>query len=90
MSTIDEKVAAFHRYRVTREELQAARNLHNYAGAALELATIRDRVAELGSQHDPLASMLAAIGINQESPEYEKLRDFGNAVGHFILTGRAK
>ena len=43
-------------HRKTEKELAYQR--YNYAGCALELAGIKERLAEIKSQHDPLATLL--------------------------------
>ena len=45
---------------------EAAKNLYNYAGANLELMTIRHRFAEIRSQHEPLASIIGDTGTTRE------------------------
>ena len=45
------------KYFTTTAELEAARNLYNYAGSNLTLKQIRNRLAELKSQHEPLNSL---------------------------------
>lgn len=46
--------SAFMHYQLALAEKKMAYEQYNYAGAALELATIRCRLAEIVSQHEPL------------------------------------
>jgi hypothetical protein len=56
--SVTDPSAAFSRYMLAQEERRTAYERYNYAGAALELARIRERLAEIGSQSEPLASLL--------------------------------
>jgi len=62
-----------------RTERESAYNLYNYAGQKLELASIKERLAEIESQHEPIATLLT-----------EKLseRDRLCAIAFYVVIGR--
>jgi hypothetical protein len=62
-----------------RTEKESAYNLYNYAGAKLELASIRERLAEIESQHDPIADLLT-----KKMSERERLC----AIAFYVVIGR--
>lgn len=70
---------SFVHYMQAQAETRAARHQHDYAGAALELAQIRERLAEIASQHEPLAALLAA-------PMGERDRLY--AAAFYVVVGR--
>ena len=49
-----------------QKESEAACNLYNYAGQKLQLAKIKERLAFLRSQHEPLASFIQDKGITRD------------------------
>ena len=49
-----------------QKEKEAAYNLYNYAGRRLELAQIKERLAHLRSQQEPLGSFIKGKGISRE------------------------
>jgi hypothetical protein len=76
--SMDDLAAPF-RYAKAKAEKQAAYERYNYAAAALELAEIRERFAELYSQWDPINA------IKESSvEEREKLA----AAAHYVVYGR--
>ena len=52
----------FGNYRLALAEEREARERMNYAGAALELASIKARLAEIRSQADALNGMVVLVG----------------------------
>jgi uncharacterized protein YaaN involved in tellurite resistance len=72
-------LAAPFRYSQAQAEKKAAYEHYNYASAALELATIKERFAELYSQWDPV-NKIKDSGLE----EREKLC----ASAYYILYGR--
>ena len=78
MSTLDSVVSAM-RYRIALEETNGARHQRDYAGAHLDLCQIRERLAEIESQHEPLASLLDA-----KMGERERLC----AAAFYVVIGR--
>ena len=69
----------FANYQTAKAEAQAAYERRNYAGAALELARIKERLAEMASQHEPLASLRDA-----DMTERDRLY----AAAHYAVVGR--
>ena len=51
-------IVTFPEYMICRERRATARERHNYAGAALELASIKERLAEIGCQVEPLDGLM--------------------------------
>jgi len=49
-----------------QKESEAAYNLYNYAGQKLQLAKIKERLAFLRSQHEPLATFLKDKNMTRE------------------------
>jgi hypothetical protein len=49
---------SFQAYLLAQQETKTAYELYNYASAALENAKIKERLAEIKSQHEPLASLI--------------------------------
>ena len=47
----------FAMYQKARAETSAARASFNHSSVALQLAEIRERLAEMASQHEPLAAL---------------------------------
>lgn len=78
MSKINELAAPF-RYSQARAEKNAAYERYNYAGAALELATIKERFAELYSQWDPINKI-------KELPIEERAKLCASA--YYVMHGR--
>ena len=64
------------RYFHTKSDTEAARNLYNYAGSHLENARIKERLAEIESQHAPLSNLRGAN------------RDEAYAVSFYVVVGR--
>jgi hypothetical protein len=69
----------FAKYQTAKAEAKAAYELYNYAGIALELAQIKERLAEMASQHEPLAALRDA-----EMSERDRLY----AAAHYAVVGR--
>jgi hypothetical protein len=67
------------RYRIAKAEKEKAYERYNYAGSALELATIRERFAEIYSQWDPINKI-------KESSMDE--RDKLCAAAYYVIMGR--
>lgn len=80
----------FSSYANRRNITEAAVQAHNYAGQKLENARIHERLAELKSQHDPLASLIATLpnAPYPHSPEYTELREAIYAAAFFVVIGR--
>jgi hypothetical protein len=76
--SMDDLAAPF-RYVNAKAEKKAAYERYNYASAALELAEIRERFAELYSQWDPLNAIK-----DSALDEREKLA----AAAHYVVMGR--
>lgn len=74
----DSWVASF-RYQTAQAEKKTAYERYNYAGAALELAIIRERFAELYSQFDPVEKIKAMKGDE---------RDRLCASAYYVMYGR--
>ena len=66
-------------YFTAQEKKKAAYQQYNYAGAHLENCQIFERLAEIKSQHDPLASLL-------EKPMSERDRLY--AAAFYVVVGR--
>lgn len=69
----------FGNYMKAQAEKRAAYERYNYAGAALETAQIKERLAEIKSQHEPLNGLLAA-------PMSERDRLY--AAAFYVVVGR--
>ncbi len=69
----------FSNYMNARTEKESAYNLYNYAGVKLELAQIKERLAEIESQHDPIADLLT-----KKMSERERLC----AIAFYVVIGR--
>ena len=69
----------FQNYLLQQERKNAAYQRYNYASVALENAQIKERLAEIKSQHEPLASLL-------EKPLSERDRLY--AAAFYVVVGR--
>lgn len=69
-------MSEFMEYQLKIAEVTAAQNQYNYAGAALELARVRKRLAEIDSQHAPLCNLK------------ESTRKESYAVAFYCVVGR--
>lgn len=69
----------FGHYMTAQAEKRAAYERYNYAASALETAQIKERLAEIKSQHNPLAALLAL-------PLSERDRLF--AAAFYVVVGR--
>lgn len=76
-------------YFKAQAETQAAKNLASYAHAKVELCQIYERLAELKSQHEPLASMANKIvAENPKGASYEVVRAALYSAAFFAVIGR--
>jgi hypothetical protein len=75
----DKAMDDFGNYMKAQAEQRAAYERYNYAGAALENAQIKERLAEIKSQHEPLAGLLA-----QPLSERDRLY----AAAFYVVVGR--
>lgn len=66
-------------YFAAQTEKRRAYAAYNYAGADLELAEIKERLAEIRSQHEPLAKICGANSA---------LREQMIAVAFYVVVGR--
>ncbi len=62
-------------------ETEAARQLYNYAGVKLELCKIKERLAEIESQHEPISAVLKYGGNISH-------RDMIIRVAEYVVIGR--
>ena len=69
----------FQNYMLAQAEAKAAYQQYNYAGSALNNARIMERLAQIKSQHEPLASLL-----DTRLSERERLY----AAAYFVAIGR--
>ena len=69
----------FAQYQTAKAEARAAYERYNYASTALELARIKERLAEMASQHEPLAALR-----DEAMTERERLY----AAAHYAVVGR--
>lgn len=69
----------FLHYMNAQEKTRTAYERYNYAGTALENARIHERLAEIKSQHEPLASLL-----NEKLSGRERLY----AAAFYVVFGR--
>ena len=80
MTKLDiESLVAPARYQLAQAEKRTAYERYNYAGAALELAQIRERLAELYDQQEPIATIQ-----KREGDERNKLC----ASAYYVIYGR--
>lgn len=56
---------AFSKYLLAQAEKRTAYNDYCRAGTALELAQIRERLAELASQYDPIHEDVDKLGVSE-------------------------
>ena len=87
---IHDSVVRSMRYTLTQAELRGRRSAYEAASVSLEMTIIKDRIAELGSQSEPLRGMLAVRGVDAPGAAYDRWREFALEVAHFIQTGRTK
>lgn len=66
-------------YTKAQADKKAAYELYNYAGQKLENAQIRERLAEIKSQYEPINSLLDGGGT---------MRDMLYAIAHYVVVGR--
>lgn len=71
---------SFTAFMMAQERSRTAYERYNYAGAALELARIKERLAEIRSQHEPLASM------NPEGNSLARKKQY--AAAFYVVFGR--
>lgn len=64
---------------LAKAEKERAYERYNYASSALDNAKIRERLAEIKSQHEPLASLLS---------EQRSERDRLYAAAFYVVVGR--
>ena len=69
----------FDRYMTAKAEKRAAYERYNYASVALENAQVKERLAEMASQHEPLAALRDAAMSE---------RDRLYAAAHYVVVGR--
>lgn len=69
----------FGNYMKAQAEKQAAYERYNYAGVALENAQIKERLAEIKSQHQPIADL-----IEQTLSERDRIY----AAAFYVVTGQ--
>ncbi len=72
-------MSAFFEYLKATSERHCAFERFNYASSALDMARIRERLAEIKSQHQPLASLLDA-----QISERDRLY----AAAFYVVVGR--
>ena len=72
-------MSAFQQYMLYQAKARAAKNLSNYAGVALDNARVMERLAEIDSQHEPIASLL-----EEKMSERERLY----AIAFYVAVGR--
>ena len=70
-------------YQYRQECTRTARAEHQAASYKLELCQVRERLAELKSQHDPLHSMVLKVLHTQS-------RDDVYAAAFYVVVGRVK
>ena len=79
ISTTEDQLFASQNYLLQQARREAAYQLYNYAGAHLEHARIMERLAEIRSQHEPMASLLTEDILD---------RDKLYAIATYVATGR--
>jgi len=79
----------FGQYMSAQEVTRTASANRNYASVNLELAKIKERLAEIRSQHDPVAKLLEEIGIEVErgNDGYEKGRKLLDRIATYVVFG---
>lgn len=73
------EIVEFSEYVICQERYERARERYNYAGADLELASIRKRLVEIGNQVEPLAGLM-----KKEMSERKRLY----ASAFYVVVGR--
>ena len=77
--TTDNIGMASAKYMTAKANRETAYERYNYAGAILENAQIKERLAEMISQHEPLAA-LCDISMNERDRMY--------AAAYYVVVGR--
>lgn len=67
-------------------ETEAARQLRNYASAKLELCQIKERLAEIYSQHEPIASLCGPL--EGDFPPEKAMRTRLQGIANYVVIGR--
>lgn len=75
----------FKHYMHAKSDKEAAFQQYNYASEKLRNAQIMERLAEIKSQHQPLASLVGEIASDEE---YRKMRDKLYASAFYVVVGR--
>lgn len=77
----------FIRYMERQAETRAARARHDAADARLQIALIMERLAELKSQHSPLADIIVESGLSCNDPK-KSPREALYAAAFYAVIGR--
>lgn len=72
-------------YQAAKDRREGAFQQYNYASQNLQNAQIHERLAEIKSQHQPLAAL---IGAEFSDEEYRKIRDKLYAAAFYVVIGR--
>lgn len=82
-------MSEFGEYMKAQEVTRTARANRENASARLELANIRERLAEIRSQHDPVAKLLVELGIDYSigSDDYQKARKILDRIATYVVCG---
>lgn len=70
----------FLRYMKAKETTKAALAEYNAASTRLELARVRERLAEIVSQHNPLASL-----IGEDASDYREQRQLAINAARYVV-----
>ncbi len=73
-------MSKFGSYMLRTSERETAYARYNASSTGLELAQIKERLAEIDSQHEPLAS----LSVNGDKQERKRLY----AAAHYVVSGR--
>ena len=76
---LEDAMGNFANYILAQARKEAAYQKYNYAGQLLESAQIKERLAEIKSQHEPIATLL-----DQDMSKRDRLY----AIAFYVVVGR--
>ncbi len=69
---------------------EIAKEKYNHSSTRLELARIKERFAEIKSQHDPLNKLLEDLGYPMDSQIRNEIREKLINLVNYVVVGRPK
>ena len=78
----------FGNYMTAQEKKRTAYAEYNYASKKLELAGIKERLAEIRSQHEPMAKLIKELGIDElYGEDYKKAQNILDRIATYVVCG---